>query len=154
MSFEMQVAGISYGERIGDEYTCKGKNISPHIKWKDPPASTKEMVIFVDDHDAPSNSFNHWTIRGIQSSISEIHEDVKEGEKTEEGWIQLKNDYDKRCYSGPCPKGTKEHRYFVTIYALVRPLEESEASDRETMRKICEKLMIKKVTWMFKYGKQ
>ncbi len=154
MSFEMQVDGIKYGDRIGDDHTCKGKNYSPEIKWKDLPASTKEIVLFMDDPDAPKKSFNHWCMRGIEPSISSIHENVPEGGKTEEGWIQLPNDFGKKGYGGPCPPGNKVHRYFITLYALVRPLSDSEVTDRETLRSLCENLMKKKVTWMFTYGKQ
>lgn len=153
MSFEMQVGKMKYGDQIENDYTCKGKNLSPEIKWKDPPASTKEMVIFLDDPDAPKKSFNHWCMRGIQASVSSIHENVPEGERTEEGWIQLPNDFGKKGYSGPCPPHNKKHRYFVTLYALVRPILDSEASDSEALRELCEGLMKKKVTWMFTYGK-
>jgi Raf kinase inhibitor-like YbhB/YbcL family protein len=150
----MQVGDIKFGERINDDYTCNGKNISPPIKWKDAPSSTKEIVIFLDDPDAPKKSFNHWCIRNIQSSISKIHENVNKIEKTEEGWIQLENDFGKKGYDGPCPQGNKDHKYIVTVYALVRSVNEEEAKDIEILRKNCELLLVKKITWMFTYGKK
>ncbi|EQB69626.1 MAG: hypothetical protein AMDU5_GPLC00003G0176 [Thermoplasmatales archaeon Gpl] len=154
MSFEMHVDTIKYGDEISEKYTCSGQNISPEIKWKDAPSSTKEIVLFMDDPDAPRKSFNHWCMRNIQSSVGTIHENVPIAEKTDEGWIQLKNDFGKNGYGGPCPPGKKTHKYTVTLYALVRPLDESETVNRESMRKLCETLMVKKVTWMFTYGKK
>ena len=154
MSFEMLVGGIKYGERIPDKYTCKGQNISPEVKCKDAPSSTKEIVLFMDDPDAPKKTFNHWCLRNIQSSVGTIHENVPNGEKTDEGWIQLKNDFGNNGYGGPCPHGRKTHKYTFTLYALVRPLNDSETVDREAMRKLCEVLMVKKVTWMFTYGNE
>ena len=153
MSFDLFVSDIAYGEKINEKYTCRGQNISPPIKWKDAPASTKEFVLFIDDPDAPLKSFNHWAICNILPSIHELHENVESVEKTMEGWIQLKNSFKAFGYGGPCPPlGT--HRYFVTLYALVRPLIEVERADREAMRKICEEIMVKKATWMFVYGKK
>ena len=153
MSFDLYVSDIAYGEKINEKYTCRGQNISPPIKWKDAPSSTKEFALFIDDPDAPGKSFNHWSICNILPSIHELHENVESGEKTSEGWIQLRNDFSNPGYGGPCPPhGT--HRYFVTLYALVRPLLEGERADREAMRKVCEEIMVKKATWMFVYGKK
>ena len=153
MSFELSVSEITYGERIKPLYTCSGQDISPPVKWKDAPSSAKELVIFLDDPDAPGGSFNHWAICNIQPSIHELHENVEKSSKTTEGWIQLNNDFGKPGYGGPCPpRGT--HHYYITLYAIVRPLTDAERINREDMRKLCERIMVKKATWMFIYGKK
>ena len=134
MSFDLFVSDIAYGEKIHDKYTCRGQNVSPPVKWRDAPASTKEFVLFIDDPDAPKKSFNHWAICNILPSIHELHENVEPVEKTKEGWMQLKNDFNRLGYGGPCPP-SGSHRYFITLYALVRPLKENERTDREEMRR-------------------
>ncbi|MGP6206426.1 YbhB/YbcL family Raf kinase inhibitor-like protein [Cuniculiplasma sp. SKW3] len=154
MTFELQVDSIKYGERIPDKYTCKGENVSPEIKWKDAPSSSKELVLFLDDPDAPRGNFVHWVITGISPSAGSLHENVEKSEKTPEGWIQLKNDFGKIGYDGPCPPGSQVHNYVFTLYALVSPLTDDDRKERGQLRKLCEMRMVKKVTWIFPYGRK
>lgn len=154
MSFEVSIAGLKYGQMIPDRYTCKGENISPEITWKEPPTSGKEIVIFLDDPDAPKGNFNHWIITNITPSLGKIHENVSKEERTSEGWYQLKNDFGQYGYGGPCPPGRSVHHYILTLYSIVKPLENREKLAKEQIRAICEETKVKKLTWMFTYGRK
>jgi Raf kinase inhibitor-like YbhB/YbcL family protein len=102
------------GAAIPRRYTCDGAETSPPLRWTKPPAATRELALLMEDPDAPSGTFVHWTVYGLSPAITAIDEGrapttAKQGE----------NSFGKRGYSGPCPpKGDKPHRYVFTLYAL------------------------------------
>lgn len=102
------------GDAIPLRYTCDGDETSPPLRWSKPPAATRELALVMDDPDAPSGTFVHWTVYGLSPAVTGLDEgnppiDAKQG----------KNSFGKRGYSGPCPpKGDRAHRYVFTLYAL------------------------------------
>ena len=49
-------------DKIPINYTCDGRNISPKIVILGLDESLKVMAIIIEDIDAPSGTFTHWTI--------------------------------------------------------------------------------------------
>jgi len=97
---------------IPSKYTCDGEDVSPHLKWSEIPAETKSFALICDDPDAPVGTWVHWLVCDIPANVREI----KEGE-IPKGAKQVRNDFGKLEYGGPCPpSGT--HRYFFKLYAL------------------------------------
>jgi Raf kinase inhibitor-like YbhB/YbcL family protein len=93
-------------------FTCDDKDISPHLSWEDIPEGTKSFALIVDDPDAPMGTWVHWLVCDIPPNVREIPRDnVPLGSK------QVKNDFGKPEYGGPCPPGGV-HRYFFKLYAL------------------------------------
>jgi len=96
---------------IDSRFTCDGKDISPHLKWEEVPSGTKSFALSCNDPDAPIGDWIHWYVHTIPSDVNEI---------TQGGpipGIEVKNDFGKTSYGGPCPpSGT--HRYFFRVYAL------------------------------------
>lgn len=96
---------------IPSEFTCDGRNISPHIYWEDIPRDTESLALTVMDPDAYGN-WIHWFVY----NISKEEKEIKQG-SLPQGAKEVENDFGKKSYGGPCPpSGT--HRYVFTIYAL------------------------------------
>ncbi|TXT58254.1 MAG: hypothetical protein BAJALOKI1v1_1710006 [Promethearchaeota archaeon] len=99
------------------KFTCKGEDISPHLKWSEPPKNTKSYALACTDPDAPGGNWIHWYICDIPADVTEISQGGPVPGK------EVTNDFGKTSYGGPCPpSGT--HRYFFRIYALdIKQLE-------------------------------
>jgi Raf kinase inhibitor-like YbhB/YbcL family protein len=97
---------------IPSKYTCDGENINPPLIISGVPEGTKSMVLIIDDPDAPSGIWVHWTVWNIGAGVKEIPEN-----SCPRGSMEGMNDSDRTGYIGPCPpSGT--HRYFFKVYAL------------------------------------
>lgn len=106
-------------------FGCRGKNISPSLKWINAPANTKSFAVTVYDPDAPTGSgWWHWIIFNIPADITELKADAGRIEQklAPAGSIQSVTDFGKPGFGGPCPpQGDKAHRYIFTVYALSVP---------------------------------
>jgi Raf kinase inhibitor-like YbhB/YbcL family protein len=104
------------GGNIPSKFSCDGANTSPHLQISDVPSAAKSLVLIMDDPDAPSGLFTHWTAWNISPQTSAIPEG-----STPKG-VQGTNDFGKSGYGGPCPpSGT--HRYYFKIFARDRELD-------------------------------
>jgi hypothetical protein len=99
-------------EAIPSRFTCDGEDICPQLHWEDMPEETMSFALSVTDPDAPGGTFIHWLVYDIPKDVRSI----------EWGGLpvaakQVKNDFGKERYGGPCPpSGT--HRYYFRLYAL------------------------------------
>ncbi|MDQ4076564.1 MAG: YbhB/YbcL family Raf kinase inhibitor-like protein [Chloroflexota bacterium] len=115
MEFEVTSPAFSEGDAIPSRYTCDGANVSPALRWNDPPNGTESYVLLVEDPDAPGGTFIHWVLFNIPSQARELPEGV-----TNRG-ILGRNDSGDTGYGGPCPpRNHGAHRYVFTLYALDR----------------------------------
>jgi Raf kinase inhibitor-like YbhB/YbcL family protein len=106
------------GEPIPQKYTGEGDDVSPPLKWSDPPKGTQEFALIVDDPDAPSpQPWVHWIMSGIAPDTLELPEGVKSS-----GSGQGTNSFPsgaKTGYRGPMPPpGHGPHHYYFRLYAL------------------------------------
>jgi len=103
-------------------FGCNGKNISPHLKWTNAPATTKSFAVTVYDPDAPTGSgWWHWVIFNIPSDVTELREDSGNVKKnvSPKGSVQSLTDFGGPGFGGACPPaGDKPHRYIFTVHAL------------------------------------
>jgi Raf kinase inhibitor-like YbhB/YbcL family protein len=118
---DMQILSAAF-EDAGDiprRFTCDGDNISPPLRWSDPPPSVKSFAILLSDPDAPGGVFRHWAaydIAAAQHSLPEAAAAVGPGMR------QAVNDFRRRGYGGPCPPhGHGAHQYRFTLLALDTP---------------------------------
>jgi Raf kinase inhibitor-like YbhB/YbcL family protein len=104
------------GANIPSKFTCDGADTSPPLQIADIPSEAKSLALIVEDPDAPSGLFTHWTVWNIPPQTSAVEEgSVPKG-------LQGTNDFGKSGYGGPCPpSGT--HRYYFKIFALDRELD-------------------------------
>jgi Raf kinase inhibitor-like YbhB/YbcL family protein len=104
------------GGNIPSKFTCDGADSSPPLQISEVPSGTKSVALIVDDPDAPSGLFTHWTVWNISPQTSMIAEG-----RAPKG-VHGANDFGKSGYGGPCPpSGT--HRYYFKIFALDRELD-------------------------------
>ncbi len=104
------------GASTPSKFTCDGAGTSPPLQIADVPSGAKSLALIVDDPDAPSGLFTHWTVWNISPQTSTI------GEGSTPQGVQGTNDFGKSGYGGPCPpSGT--HRYYFKIFALDRELD-------------------------------
>jgi len=52
-NMELISSAFNEGGMIPGKYTCDGADVSPPLKWGEPPDGTKSLAIICDDPDAP-----------------------------------------------------------------------------------------------------
>ncbi|HXJ78155.1 MAG TPA: YbhB/YbcL family Raf kinase inhibitor-like protein [Candidatus Methylomirabilis sp.] len=118
------------GDYLGQEHVlsadygfgCSGGNKSPHLRWEDAPAGTKSIALTCFDPDAPTGSgFWHWVVVNVPPSVAELPLDAGNptAGKLPAGALQVRTDFGKPGYGGPCPpQGDHPHRYLFTVHAV------------------------------------
>lgn len=99
-------------------FTCDGPDVSPPLRWTDPPAGTKGFALIVDDPDAPGGIWVHWLLYGMRSAMRSLPEGVPTREMIPGLGTQGVNDFRRLGYGGPCPPPGPAHRYLFHLYAL------------------------------------
>jgi len=99
-------------QTIPSRFTCDGEDICPQLHWEDVPEGTRSFALSMTDADALGGTFIHWLVHDIPKDVRSI-----ERGGLPMGAKQVKNDFGKERYGGPCPpSGT--HRYYFRLYAL------------------------------------
>jgi len=103
-------------------FGCKGGNISPALTWSGVPAGAKSIAVTVYDPDAPTGSgWWHWVVANLPANTRQLAlgAGAADGAKLPEGAVQVRTDFGKPGYGGPCPPpGDHPHRYLFTVYAV------------------------------------
>ena len=123
MAFEMSSSAFQEGKSIPQQYTGDGRNISPPLRWGDPPAGTRSLALICEDPDAPRGTFTHWVAFNLPAESRELAEGVPGEATLPNGTTQGTNDFGKVGYGGPKPPPGKPHHYFFKLYALDQPVE-------------------------------
>ena len=111
---ELTSSAFAAGQPIPAKYSCDGKQTSPPLAWADVPAGTKSLALLMEDPDAPSGTFVHWTVYGIPATARSFDEG-----KVPSGAEQGENSFGDDRYGGPCPpEGDQAHHYEFNLYAL------------------------------------
>lgn len=123
MNMHLTSAAFAEGQPIPEKHTCDGKDVSPPLKWTDPPAGTRSLALIVDDPDAPAGIWVHWVLYGLSPETTSLPEGVDRSQYVLQGARQGLNDFKRLGYGGPCPPRGKPHRYFFKLYALDTKLD-------------------------------
>jgi Raf kinase inhibitor-like YbhB/YbcL family protein len=135
-TMELKSQAFAAGEMIPAKYTCDGQDISPPLRWSDPPAGTIEFALISDDPDAPVGTWVHWVMWNIPANASALDENLPKTASLPNGTKQGTTDFRRIGYGGPCPpSGT--HRYYFKLYALDTALN----LPASTIKKDLEKAM-------------
>lgn len=99
------------------EYTCDGKDLAPVLNISEVPQDAKELVLIVDDPDAPMGTWVHWVLYNIPANITKI-----DAQNLPKEAKQGMTDFGKIGWGGPCPpSGT--YRYFFKLYAINKTID-------------------------------
>lgn len=124
---EISSDGFSPGGPLPQRFAGNGVglNLSPPLSWRGVPALTKELVLALEDPDAPlPRPFLHLMLFGISPSRTSL----PEGQLT--GRFGL-NTFRRRDYAGPrALPGHGPHRYVFQLFALGRALDAATVHTR------------------------
>jgi hypothetical protein len=154
VSLEIVSRAFAHGKSIPDKYTCNGENVSPPLTWRDVPHAAKELVLIVDDPDAPSGTFVHWLLYNVSPSESELDEGISGGTETlANGAGQGVNGFRRIGYAGPCPpSGT--HRYYFHLYAVDSNLNLPPGVNRDKIDQAMKNHVLEEAELMGYYAKK
>ena len=138
-------------DRIPDEYTCQGIDVSPSIEIQGLNATS--MAVIVDDPDAPSSAFTHWLIWNIPP-IDVIPKAIAKTATLKEPFraMQGTNDFGEIGYAGPCPPSGKPHRYFFRVFGLDRMLDLSAGATVADLEKAMKGHVLQKGETVATFG--
>ncbi len=120
MSIELTSTAFQSGAAIPKLYTGDGKDVSPPLRWTEPPTGTQSLALICDDPDAPNDRkmWIHWVLFNLPADCRELTEGVEKKAALASEAKQGKNDWGEPGYRGPAPPKGKPHRYFFKLYAL------------------------------------
>ncbi|MDQ1042651.1 Raf kinase inhibitor-like YbhB/YbcL family protein [Streptomyces sp. V4I2] len=114
---ELRSSAFNDHSVIERRYAYEGDNVSPPLAWRGVPDDATELVLLCEDPDAPSGTFAHWIVVGIDP-----HSEGVAAGQCPTGGTELVNGYHERGWGGPHPPpGDEAHRYFFRLYALSKP---------------------------------
>ncbi len=110
----MIISSPAFGnyDDIPGQYTCDGNDINPPLKIQSVPEEAKSLALVVDDPDAPTGTWIHWTVWNINPKTVAI-----ESGSVLSGVTEGLNSFGNIGYGGPCP-AEGAHRYFFKLFAL------------------------------------
>jgi Raf kinase inhibitor-like YbhB/YbcL family protein len=148
-SIKLTSPAFGKNDTIPKEFTCDGQNTSPPLEWSNVPKESKELALLVEDPDAPSGNFVHWTVYGIDpalraTTVAAVPEGGTEGE----------NSAGKKGYTGPCPpEGDDPHRYVFALYALDEATGLAAGASPDDVRTALDRSAIARGQLIAKYGR-
>jgi Raf kinase inhibitor-like YbhB/YbcL family protein len=119
-SLTLTSTAFTAGGRIPDRYTPQGENVSPDLSWTGVPTGTKELVLIVEDPDAPFPSpFVHWILHRLPPTTTSLPVGLPTTPTLPDVAVQGKNDAKQIGYFGPQPPlGHGVHHYHFQLFAV------------------------------------
>mgnify|MGYP006283729295 CR=1 FL=1 len=134
MKFELKSDKFLHNDMIPHRFGCKGKGISPPLRWQGDPKQTKSFALIMQDLDTPLTNLTHWILYNIPSDQTMLSESIPGQETFSNGMIQAKNSMRKNEYMPPCPPFGK-HQYVFTLYALDHVLKADPKMNKKKLLK-------------------
>ena len=153
MAFELKSQAFQAGDRIPTKYTCEGADVSPPLRWNDPPRGTRSIVLIADDPDAPVGDWVHWVIYNLPENQRDLPEGVPTQETFPNGARQGLNDFMNVGYGGPCPPPGKPHRYYFKLYALDGMLDLKPRATKAKVLEACKGHILAEAQLMGQFGR-
>src|SRR5262245_18052333 len=153
MTMQLTSTAFREGEPIPKQYTGDGRNVSPPLRWADPPDGAKSFALIADDPDAPRGTWVHWVLFNLPADALELPEGVPANDSLKNGAKQGKNDFGKLGYGGPAPPPGKPHRYFFKLYALDTQLNLPAGATREQLLAAISGHVLAEGQLMGRYGR-
>jgi len=153
MSFQIASSAFSNGETIPKKFTCDGPDLSPPLRWKEPPAATQSLALIADDPDAPVGTWVHWVLYNLPANTHELPEGVDKQERLASGATQGRNDFRRIGYGGPCPPPGNPHRYYFKLYALDSKLNLKAGATKAELEDAMKGHTLGETEFMGRYGR-
>jgi Raf kinase inhibitor-like YbhB/YbcL family protein len=156
-NMEMSSTAFKDGEKIPTQYVMPGaggKNISVPLSWKGVPSGTKSFALSMVDPHPVAQNWVHWFVINIPASVTSLEEGASR-KKMPLGSTELKNSFGDIGYGGPQPpKGTGDHPYIFTLYALsVEKLDLGPNTSLSSFKKALEGKTLGSATLTGNYGR-
>ncbi len=155
----MEISSTAFkdGEKIPIQYVMPGaggKNISVPLSWKGVPSGTKSFALSMVDPHPVARNWVHWLVINISAGATSLEEGASR-KKMPPGSVELKNSFGEIGYGGPQPpKGTGDHPYVFTLYALsVEQVDLGPNSSLSGFKKALEGKTLGSATLTGKYGR-
>lgn len=132
---------------IAIKYTCDGIGTTPPLTLSHIPKDAVSLVLFVEDPDAPGQTFTHWVLYNIPPATENIGEN-----QIPQGAVEGCNSTGKIGYIAPCPP-MDIHRYIFTLFALDSMLDLPEGSTKEKIEESMQNHILEKTHIIGLYGK-
>jgi len=122
----MQITSTAFqdGGRIPQPYVMPGaggQNLSLPLAWSGVPEGTKSLALSMVDPHPVARNWVHWLVINLPPETNSLAEGAS-GPNMPPGAVELNNSWGRPGYGGPQPpKGTGDHPYVITIYALSVP---------------------------------
>ncbi|MFD7256087.1 YbhB/YbcL family Raf kinase inhibitor-like protein [Streptomyces sp. NPDC059874] len=129
----IKIVSTAFGDHdvIPQRHSGEGDDVSPPLTWSEAPEGTEELVLVCEDPDAPSGTFLHWLVTGIDPGSSGVAEGgVPPGSQ------EWPNGFGRMGWAGPMPPpGHGRHRYFFRLYAVSEPLQLPGRPDSDALHR-------------------
>lgn len=129
---------FEHNGNIPSKYTCDGDDKAPILNILDVPKDAKELVLIVDDPDAPMGLWVHWILYNISPDVEVIDND-----NLPSGVKQGMTNFGRLGWGGPCPPDGM-HRYFFKLYALDTSLNLKEGLNKKELEEKIKNHIIEK----------
>ncbi|HZZ82086.1 MAG TPA: YbhB/YbcL family Raf kinase inhibitor-like protein [Gemmataceae bacterium] len=146
MTMQLTSTAFANGQPIPQRFTRDGEDVSPPLRWANPPSQTRSFALVCDDPDAPRGTWVHW----VRFNISADTHQFAEGEAAD-GVGEGTNDFGNLGYGGPAPPKGKPHRYFFKLYALDTTLDLADGSTKAEVLAACKGHILAEAELMGKY---
>jgi len=129
----MQITSDAFkdGGKIPLQYVMPGaggQNLSVPLSWSNAPAGTQSFALAMVDPHPVARNWVHWLVIDIPKDVTSLAEGAS-GQKMPPGAKELKSSFGESGYGGPQPpRGSGDHPYVFTLYALSVPKVELSQS--------------------------
>jgi Raf kinase inhibitor-like YbhB/YbcL family protein len=122
------------GEQLPARFTADGQDLSPPLRWSNPPVGTRSLAIACEDPDAPTGLFVHWLAWNIHPDQRHVNEGAS-AHFAPGGLCEGRNGFGRQGYAGPNPPRGERHRYAFHVYALDTSIDLSADATREQLER-------------------
>jgi Raf kinase inhibitor-like YbhB/YbcL family protein len=123
-TLQLTSAAFPDGAPIPAEHAAKrigGRETSPPLSWPAPPAGTTELLLVIEDIDAPMRKPFVHLVALVEPALTALPAGAL-NEATAAAGVRLLRSTMGRGYVGPAPvKGHGPHRYVIQLFALSAP---------------------------------
>jgi len=137
MTITVRSEAFEDGQPIPTQHAQDGDNVSPPLQFDNVPSEARELVLIVDDPDAPRpDPWVHWVMYKIPAGTDRLPEGIAKGRQTDEpaGARQGRGTSGTVGYDGPAPpRGHGTHHYHFKLYALDSEVDLEPEAEKSTV---------------------